>query len=110
MKSFDIGKMAVAEGGEYVLGAKDLHSDTCYMVYGVLEPQEKDRHMRPGQGHEEILCAVTGPIVLNVPAGDIRLEPGQAVHIKEDESFSVSNPSNGPVVYIVAGGPKGPDE
>ncbi len=104
MKSFNLEKAAAAGGGEYVLGMKDLHTHACYMIYGSLQPNQGDRLVRPGEGHEEILCAVGGPLLLHTDSGDVRLEKGHAVHVKEEESFHISNPSNRPVVYILAGG------
>ncbi len=104
MKAFDLEKLATAEGGEYVLGLKDLHTHACYMIYGVLQPGEGRRLVRPGEGHEEILCAVEGPIVLHIDSGDMLLERGHAVHIKEDQSFHISNPSDRVVAYVMAGG------
>ena len=104
MRSFDLPRLASEEGGEYVLGAKDLHTHACYMIYGILDAGEGDRLVRPGEGHEEILCAMDGPVLLHRPSGDVRLEPGHAVHVTEDESYTMSNPSDRPVVYIMAGG------
>jgi uncharacterized cupin superfamily protein len=104
MKLFDLDRLASSEGGEYVLGAKDLHTQTCYMIYGILQPGETDRLVKPGEGHEEILCAVTGTLMLHTAAGAAPLHAGCAVHVKEDESFHLSNPSDQPLVYIMAGG------
>ncbi len=104
MKSFDLNILAVSEGGEYVLGAKDLHSHACYMIYGILSPGETDRLVKPGKGHEEILCAVTGTITLHTATGEVPLHAGSALHVKEDDSFFLSNPSDQPLVYIMAGG------
>src|SRR5512143_2666260 len=108
MKAFDLEKLAHREGGEYVLGAKDLHSHACYLIYGLLSPEENDRLIRPGAGYEEILCAVTGPLLMRTRQGDMLLERGHAVHIKEDESFMISNPADGAVVYVISGGKSAP--
>lgn len=104
MKSFDLHGPAVSEGGEYVLAAKDLHSRACYMIYGILGPGEADRLVKPGEGHEEILCAVTGTLVIHTAAGEVPLQAGSALHVEANESFCLSNPSDRPVVYITAGG------
>jgi hypothetical protein len=104
VKSFDLESMASAFGGEYVLGMKDLHSDACYLIYGRLEQGEGGRLIRPGPGHEEILCAVDGPLTVHTDCGDMVLQRGSAIHINQEESFSISNPSNTSVVYILAGG------
>jgi redox-sensitive bicupin YhaK (pirin superfamily) len=104
LKSFDMDALASIMGGEYVLGAKDLHSKSCYLIYGWLKAGEGDRLVKPGDGHEEILCAVDGPLTIHSPGGVTVLEKGHAVHIKQDESFYISNHSEAPVRYILAGG------
>jgi hypothetical protein len=104
VKLFDLRALSSTEGGEYVLGGKDLHIQTCYLIYGRLEGAEGHRLIKPGEDHDEILCAVDGPIIMHTTRGPITLPAGHAVHVKEDESFFVSNPSDRPVVYVVAGG------
>ena len=104
MKSYDLRTLAVQEGGEYVLGMKDLNTHACYMIYGLLKPREERRLVKPGKGHEEILCTVVGALVMHTSGGEIRLEENHAVHVKEDESFDISNPSDDTVVYVMAGG------
>jgi hypothetical protein len=104
VKLFDLRTLASTEGGEYVLGAKNLHIQTCYLIYGYLETGEGRRLIKPGESHDEILCAIDGPILMHTTRGQITLPPGHAVHVKEDESFFVSNPSDRPAVYIIAGG------
>ncbi len=104
MKAFEIDKLAREQGGEYVLGMKDLHTHACYMVYGVLKPGETDRLVKPGEGHEEILVPVTGPVQVTAEKGNYVIEQGNAVHIKEDESFFISNKTNQTVIYVLAGG------
>ena len=104
MKSFDLAKLAAAQGGEYVLAARDLHSRACYLVYGLLKPGEQGRLIKPGDGYEEILCTVTGSLLMKLSGGEVALEHGHAVHIKPTDSFYISNPNNDPVVYVIAGG------
>lgn len=104
MRSFDLAGLASAFGGEYVLGQKDLHTDACYMIYGLLRGGEAERLIQPGTGREEILCAVDGPILIHTKGGGVTLKPGNAIHVKEEDSFFISNPSDRPVVYIMAGG------
>jgi mannose-6-phosphate isomerase-like protein (cupin superfamily) len=104
MRSFDLAGLASTFGGEYVLGAKDLNTDTCYLVYGILKEGEAERLVRPGKGREEILCAVDGPLVMHTGSREIILKQGNAIHVKGDDSFLISNPSDRPVVYIMAGG------
>lgn len=104
MKLFDLEHLADTQGGEYVLGAKDLHSKACYLTYGILEGGEGDRLVNAGNGYEEILCAVGGPLVMQTNRGKVTLPRGHAVHVKEDASFLISNPSKEPVIYVTAGG------
>jgi len=104
VKSFDLESLASAFGGEYVLGMKDLHSNACYLIYGRLEKGEGERLIRPGPGHEEILCAIDGPLTVHTGYGETILQRGSAIHIRQEEAFSISNPSNTSVVYILAGG------
>ncbi len=104
MKVFDLNKLAHREGGEYVLGMKDLHSQACYLIYGLLAAKEGERLIRPGEGYEEILCAVGGPLLIHAPKGETTLEKGTAVHVKADDSFIISNPGDQEIIYIIAGG------
>jgi hypothetical protein len=104
VKTFDVRGLALSQGGEYVLGMKDLHSDACYLIYGVLGAGEKDRPIKAGKGYEEILCAVDGPLLMRTLRGEVTLEQGRAVHVEEDDSFTISNPLERPVVYVLAGG------
>jgi redox-sensitive bicupin YhaK (pirin superfamily) len=104
VKTFNLDTLSADEGGEYVLGMKDLHTQACYLVYGRLQAGEGERLIRPGQGHEEILCPVDGPLIVHTNRGAIRLDKSHAVHVKEEDSFFVSNPSDSPVTYVLAGG------
>jgi hypothetical protein len=73
------------------------------MIYGVLKPGEKGRLIKPGRGHEEIVLAIKGDLLLT---GDIvgRLEQGHAVHVTGETSSYLENPGSDEAVYIVAGG------
>lgn len=104
MKSFDVKALAAGEGGEYVLGMKDLGTHACYLIYGTLKPGETGRLVKPGSGHEEILCAIVGKLLINGQKETLTLETGHAVHVREDESFEISNPGQEHAVYVMAGG------
>ena len=108
VKVFDLMTLASAEGGEYVLGNKDLHIKSCYLIYGTLDGSEGGRLVKPGQNHDEILCAVGGPLLMHTTSGDISLPQGCAVHVKEDNCFFISNPPTRQVVYIISGGSRRP--
>lgn len=104
LKSFDVRALALGKGGEYVLGMTDLCTHACYLIYGTLKPGEQGRQVKPGHGHEEILCAVSGKLLIHAPGGTFTLELGHAVHVLEDQSFEISNPGEDEVVYVMAGG------
>jgi len=104
MRSFDLDVYARYFGGEYVLGKKDLHSDACYLVYGLLKGGETDRVVRPGLGYEEILCAVVGALVVHSDEGEVILAEHHAVHLCENDSIRLSNPADNTAIYIIAGG------
>ncbi|HTY22700.1 MAG TPA: hypothetical protein VMC85_06195 [Desulfomonilaceae bacterium] len=107
MKSFDVARLAAAQGGEYVLGARDLHSQACYLIYGSLQPGEGGRLVRPGEGYEEILCAVSGSLMMDTSRGEVTLKEGHALHIGPSETIYIANQNNQPVVYVIAGGRSG---
>jgi hypothetical protein len=104
VKSFDLAKLAAVQGGEYVLAAKDLHTEACYLVYGFLQSGKGDRLIQPGKGYEEILCAITGALVMKLARGEVILEQGHAVHINSTDSFYISNRNNNTILYVIAGG------
>jgi uncharacterized cupin superfamily protein len=104
MKRIDIYNRALAsENGEYVLGLEDTGSHACYMIYGILKPGEKGRLIKPGKGHEEIVLAMKGDLILS---GDIsgRLDQGSAFHIIGDTSTFLENTGFDEAVYIISGG------
>ena len=104
MKRFAVGAMAAAEGGEYVLGMKDLGTHACYLIYGTLKVGENGRPVKPGHGHEEILCVAMGNLRIRTSEETFTLESGHAVLVREDESFEISNAGQEDVVYVMAGG------
>lgn len=104
MKVYNLEQLGRIFGGEYTLGMKDLHSDACYLVYGILQSREVDRLVRPGKGYEEIFCALDGPVVMRTHLGEKILEARHAIHLNQEVSFSISNPSDAPIRYILAGG------
>ncbi|MCA1961870.1 MAG: hypothetical protein LDL33_13885 [Desulfomonile sp.] len=104
MRTFDLDLYARYFGGEYVLGRKDLHTDACYLVYGLLKAGETDRIVKPGFGYEEILCAAEGALVVHSEEGEIILPEHHALHLRETDSVRLSNPSDKRAIYIIAGG------
>ncbi|MGD8758412.1 MAG: hypothetical protein PVH78_06025, partial [Deltaproteobacteria bacterium] len=63
MTIFDV-KGKVGDSGEYILGAEQTGSHACYLIYGVMKPNEKGRKLKPGKGHEELFLAVRSNFIL----------------------------------------------
>ena len=104
MKIFEVkNKAAVAKFGEHILGFKETGSHACYMIYGILKPGEKDRMIKPGKGHEEILLAMLGDIdATGFYTG--KLAEGTALHITGDNECFLENNGKADAVYIICGG------
>ncbi len=102
MKVFNVADR-VEESGEYILGYDETGTHACYMIYGTMSPGEKNRLIKPGKGHEEILMVVRGEFRLS---GDCEttLKEGQAVHVVGEEVCFLENLSTSKGVYIIAGG------
>jgi hypothetical protein len=105
MKIFEVTGR-VNESGEFILGSRETGSHACYMIYGVLKPEEKGRELKPGQGHEEIVLALIGSLKLTGHYTGT-LKQGQAIHLTGEESVFVENMSNAQALYVVAGGHSG---
>ena len=102
---FDLQGRVHREGGETVLGLKDLGTHACYLLYGVVDPEGPARVFKPGDGHEEIILAISGTIVLKGPAGEeVTLRPGQAVYLKGAETWEGTCPGETEALYVAAGG------
>jgi len=101
---YDLATRAAAEGGETVLGAADLETHACYLMYGVVEVGAAPRLLNPGNGHEEIICVVAGNAALKGPGGVQEMAPGQAFHLVGEAAHHLENRGSVPVVYVVAGG------
>lgn len=101
---YDLVGRAAREGGETVLGLKDLDTHACYMIYGVVEPGEPARLFKPGVGHEEIICVVGGCLELTREGVTLSLQPGQAVHLVGDETWQGRAPGPLEARYVASGG------
>lgn len=104
MKVYSVKQFALKNGGEYVLGSIDLRTHACYLVYGVLAPLEKGRLLRPGSGHEEIVCLVSGEAEVHGKEGSFVLKQGEAFYLKGEDTCHIDNSSGGDSVYIISGG------
>jgi len=109
LKTHSLRKLAIEEGGEYVLGMKDLKTHACYLIYGELQPGEKGRKICPGTGHEEILMTVIGDIEVTGEPFKGVLHEGEAIHLREEQTCLLANPGKSRAIYILAGGHSGID-
>ena len=103
MKVFDMKNSTGSTPGESIVGYQDTGSHACYMIYGVLGPHEKGRRISPGSGHEEILLAVRGTLVIS-GAHEGTLREGSAFHISGAQECFLENPGARKALYIIAGG------
>lgn len=101
---YDLEGRVRREGGETILGLKDLSTHACYMIFGVLDPGGHARILKPGDGHEEIIMAVAGTIRLEGPDGEMMLRPGQAIHLKGEETWEAFCEGEAEARYVAAGG------
>ncbi|MCF8111311.1 MAG: hypothetical protein K9J85_07450 [Desulfobacteraceae bacterium] len=100
----DLRKNALdSEDGEFVFGAEHTGSHACYMIYGVLQPGEKNRLVKPGRGHEEMVLAADGDLEVT-GAAQGRLKQGEAFYIAEEQTAYLENPADKEAVYVIAGG------
>jgi hypothetical protein len=105
VKIFDlIGK--AGGSGEQLLGSQETGSHACYLIYGVLQPGENGRELKPGHGHEELILALQGDMTLT-GAHVGTLKQGQALHLAGNESVLAGNSGTIPLVYVVSGGHSG---
>lgn len=104
MKIFDVKNKAVnSELGEHILGFKETGSHACYLIYGILKSGEKDRLIKPGKGHEEMLLAMLGDIeITGYYTG--KLIEGTALHIVGNNECILENKGDSDAVYIICGG------
>ena len=104
LKVFDLAARAPREGGETVLGLKDLDTHACYMLYGALLPGEAPRTLRPGPGHEEIFVVISGAMEIKDQAQTRLVQAGQAFYLKGDQTFTATAAGPGEARYVAAGG------
>ena len=104
MKTYNVAEAAFKNNGEYVLGSSELSTQVCYFVYGVLKQSEGQRLVKPGKGHEEIVCLIQGEVSLSGDKGSFCLKSGEAFHLAGDETFLMSNNRSEDAVYVISGG------
>lgn len=104
MNLFELKTRAAAENGETVLGAKDLGTHACYLIYGVIKKGDPPRRLRPGAGHEEIICIVQGRVVVDGEEGEsFEVLAGEAFYLKGEQTCFATALSD-EVIYAAAGG------
>lgn len=103
-KVYDLAGRAPREGGETVLGLKDLGTHACYMIYGLMSPGEAPRVLRAGPGHEEIILCLSGGLRLSGAEGELTLQPGQAIHLVGEQTWEATCLGPLEARYAAAGG------
>ncbi len=104
MNIFDLKNKALnSQFGEHIIGYKETGSHACYMIYGVLKSGEKDRLIKPGKGHEEILLAMVGDLQVTGYYNGILIE-GTALHVVGDSECILENKGTSDAVYVISGG------
>jgi len=104
MKTLDLKNYAVtSESGEYVFGLEHTGSHACYMIFGFLKPGQKQRLIKPGKGHEEIVLAVKGNVEISGRFAG-KLKEGCAFHIAGEDTVYLENTETTDAFYVIAGG------
>lgn len=103
MKKYTLHDRLTPQNGETVLGAKDLGTHACYMIYGKMKSGDAPRVLKPGTGHEEIICCVAGTMKVRNYKGEAVLEEGEAIYLKGDENC-VAEAVSDLCGYVAAGG------
>ncbi len=104
MKIFNIkNNLKSLASGEFIIGSELTNSHACYMIYGVIQKGEKNRLIKPGKGHEEIVLILKGEVKVS-GKWEGTLSEGDSFHIIEDEFLYFENQSHSEVIYVIAGG------
>jgi hypothetical protein len=73
------------------------------MLYGILRPGEKERLVRPGKGHEELVLAAAGNLHVTGHFAGL-LKQGQAFQIAGESECRLENKGDSDALYVIAGG------
>lgn len=103
-KVFDMAGLAPRKGGEAVLGLKDLDTHACYVLYGLLGPDDAPRPLRPGPGHEEIFVVISGAMKIQNQNETHTIQAGQAFYLKDEQPFQATAAGALETRYVAAGG------
>lgn len=102
MNLFNLNQLAEEAGGKYVPGLEGLDTHAAYLVHGFLEPKESGRKILPGRELEQILSQNHGKVT--TPDEMFSPGPGEAIHIREDDTFYLANIGTGTAYCVLAGG------
>ena len=104
MKTFDLNAAATTSPeGEAIFGLEQTGSHACYMVYGILKPGEKERLVKPGRGHEELVLAAAGDLHVTGCFTGV-LKEGLAFHVAGESECRLENRGDSDAWYVIAGG------
>lgn len=94
-----------AKNKEFYYGAM-LNRDIVdvYIGQGYLEPNESDKKIGPGRGHEEILYIMNGNVKVELKGEEHVLSEGEVIFIPEGLKATITNLNNERIYYIIAGG------
>lgn len=78
---------------------KDVYLGLCF-----LEPEELNRKVGPGKGHEELLYLMSGQIQVNTKDKEITLNEGEVFFIPDGLKVFLKNLTDERSYFIIAGG------
>lgn len=103
MKIYKLPQLAdAAPDGAYLLGRKELNTDSAYLVYTRLRPGESGRNVCPKDGSEEIIFIIKGSLMVRQAKSAFTASAGEAFLL--NGKLVVDNPNKEEAVYITAGG------
>ncbi|MHA1343021.1 MAG: hypothetical protein ACTSQG_03490 [Promethearchaeota archaeon] len=90
---------------EFFYGAK-INKDIkdAYIGLCFLEPQECNRKVGPGRGHEEILYLINGKIEISLKNEKITLNEGYVYFIPDGLKIKLKNLKKEKCYFIISGG------
>ncbi len=98
-KCHDSPKKEFFYGAKINREIKDVYLGLCF-----LEPEELNRKVGPGKGHEELLYLMSGQIQVNTKDKEITLNEGEVFFIPDGLKVFLRNLSEERSYFIIAGG------
>lgn len=103
MKIYNLHRLADSSpDGAYLLGPKELHSETVELLYGRLRPKETGHSHATPAGVEEIICVIKGSMLVNHAKSAFTVCTGEAFLSKERTGLTFANPGDSETIYISA--------